>query len=106
MGWTTGPISFEATPGPYDAFHALNSGYRTPVHNASVGGQPNSRHMWGDASDLKDNSGTLTELTALNEFAIAAEADYTEPESVVCPSGKNCGHAHADWRRHPGLYAP
>ena len=29
------------------------AGYRNPVHNAKVGGSPNSRHMKGEAADIK-----------------------------------------------------
>ena len=29
------------------------AGYRNPVHNAAVGGSPNSRHMKGEAADIK-----------------------------------------------------
>jgi len=31
------------------------AGYRNPVHNANVGGSPNSRHMKGEAADIKVN---------------------------------------------------
>lgn len=31
----------------------INSGYRSPVHNASVGGSANSQHMLGEAVDFK-----------------------------------------------------
>lgn len=30
----------------------IASGYRSPQHNAKVGGAVNSRHMWGDAFDV------------------------------------------------------
>lgn len=30
----------------------INSGYRCPAHNASVGGASGSRHMEGDATDI------------------------------------------------------
>lgn len=30
----------------------VNSGYRCPVHNANVGGVPNSQHVDGTAADL------------------------------------------------------
>jgi zinc D-Ala-D-Ala carboxypeptidase len=32
---------------------AVISGYRSPQHNADVGGAPDSRHMYGDAADLE-----------------------------------------------------
>lgn len=30
----------------------INSGYRTPAHNAAVGGEPNSAHLRGLAADI------------------------------------------------------
>tara|TARA_R110001592_G_scaffold270403_1_gene536860 strand:- start:386 stop:745 length:360 start_codon:yes stop_codon:yes gene_type:complete len=32
---------------------SINSGYRTPDHNAKVGGTPNSSHLKGLAADIK-----------------------------------------------------
>ena len=32
---------------------SINSGYRTPEHNAKVGGTPNSSHLKGLAADIK-----------------------------------------------------
>lgn len=31
----------------------VNSGYRSPEHNASIGGVKNSRHVLGQAADIK-----------------------------------------------------
>jgi len=30
----------------------INSGYRSPAHNARVGGSPNSQHLKGNAADI------------------------------------------------------
>lgn len=44
------------------------SGYRCPVHNAAIGGAPNSQHMYGAAADVA--SGLLTEPEARSEGAV------------------------------------
>lgn len=31
---------------------SINSGYRSPAHNRSIGGSPNSRHVLGKAADI------------------------------------------------------
>ena len=31
----------------------INSGYRSPSHNAKVGGSPNSQHLAGKAADIR-----------------------------------------------------
>jgi zinc D-Ala-D-Ala carboxypeptidase len=36
-----------------DIIFEINSGYRTPEHNKSVGGSPTSSHLKGYASDIK-----------------------------------------------------
>jgi hypothetical protein len=36
----------------YGAPVTINSGYRSPSHNASVGGAPNSQHLLGTAADF------------------------------------------------------
>lgn len=41
------------------------SGYRTPLHNAAVGGAPTSRHIYGDAVDViadADGDGAMDDL--------------------------------------------
>jgi hypothetical protein len=89
----------------YGAPRIINSAYRNPVHNAGVGGAPNSRHIWGDASDLRNETGTLTEWQRMYDMAGPgyANADYREPSTGPC--GLAC--THADWRFHdsPGDYA-
>ena len=64
----------------------VNSGYRTPSHNASVGGVSSSRHQYGDAFDITPSTATLAALDAACD---AQGADYV---------GVYTGHIHCDWR--------
>ncbi len=45
----------------------INSGYRSPSHNAKVGGNPRSRHMYGQAADVRCPGLTPDELGRLAE---------------------------------------
>ena len=78
------------------AAYPLNSVYRSPAHNIAVGGAANSRHVYGDAVDMRNQSGSYADWSYLIVAAQAAGADYTEPTSLPCHT--NC--AHADWRVH------
>lgn len=69
---------------------ALDSGYRTPTYNSSVGGSAQSRHMFGDAADLY--AGTSTVGGQLQAAAAQAHASYIEPWTN--------DHVHADWRNY------
>jgi hypothetical protein len=71
----------------------VNSVYRTPAHNAAVGGAQYSRHLFGDAVDA--DAGTQALWNALKAAADSAHADYIEPQSQ-----SGLGHVHADWRGH------
>lgn len=81
--------------------HAVNSGYRTPAHNASIGGAPNSAHMAGVAVDVDNNSRTLAEYNNFVTAARQAQAFYVEPTSGHC--GLSC--THADWRTSTYSYS-
>lgn len=79
----------------------VNSGYRNPVRNANVNGRPNSRHLYGDAADLNNNSyPSEDEYWTMVNAGWAAGADYVETPDLAC--GYQC--AHADWRFHGGSY--
>jgi hypothetical protein len=89
----------------YGSARTMNSAYRNPKHNAAVGGASNSRHLFGNAGDLNNNSystscGTgsacLNEWQKMQDAAIAANRDYLEPSNGPC--GYKC--VHADWRNH------
>lgn len=47
----------------------INSGYRTPEHNAKVGGAKNSLHLQGKAADIRKVEGlTIDEMANLAEM--------------------------------------
>ena len=84
----------------YGGSRIVNSAYRNPVRNANVGGAQNSRHMYGDASDLRNNSVTQQEWDSMVTAAENAFASWIEP--VNGPCGLGC--THADWRYVTGGY--
>ena len=76
----------------------LNSVYRNPARNFSVRGAPRSRHMFGDAVDMRNVTRTVQEWNSLYKAARRARA-FT-PEGLDGPCGIGC--VHADWRYIPG----
>ena len=46
----------------------INSAYRSPEHNAKVGGSPKSQHLLGKAADI-----TIESLTPFQVFALIEE---------------------------------
>jgi N-acetylneuraminic acid mutarotase len=101
----------------FGASRIINSAYRTPSHNAAIGGAQASRHMLGDAVDLQNqmcqNGNQCSEagiqqwvemVTAaggveksdniVNVNSTGAKASFIEPRSGPC--ALNC--THADWR--------
>ena len=83
----------------------LSSVYRSPSYNKSLkkrGYKPaaNSRHMFGDAVDVLNQSHTPHEYEALLTAARNAKASWWEPVDTLCALG--C--FHADWRQSPGPF--
>ncbi len=64
----------------------VNSGYRSPAYNASVGGVTHSRHMYGDAADMSPSAVSLDRLADLCD---AEGAGYIGMYSTF---------VHCDWR--------
>jgi hypothetical protein len=82
----------------YGSARNTNSVYRNPVRNSVVGGIAQSRHMSGDAVDLRNESRTEVEWQTMYDLAAPgfANADYREPRDGPC----GIGCVHADWRYH------
>lgn len=69
----------------------INSGYRSPQHNAAVGGVPNSDHLTGDAVDY---TGSPAAMRKLYQWALQQHFPYVEPWGQA---GGN--HVHISFRR-------
>jgi hypothetical protein len=105
----------------YGNSRIINSAYRSPAHNAAVGGTQSSRHMLGDAVDLQNqtcanSNQPCTSAAGIEEWVrmvnaaggqvsdinqnpvtlsnTGAKASFIEPKSGPC--GLWC--THADWR--------
>ena len=64
----------------------VNSGYRRPAYNSSVGGATYSRHMYGDAADMYSSA---VSLNSMKNHCNSLGADYV---------GMYSSHIHCDWR--------
>jgi hypothetical protein len=109
----------------------INSGYRSPSQNATAGGSPTSRHMWGDAIDLQNQAhasgpptdcnprwpnppspnttnACLTQYHKMvqaawgNDFGVNAGAAWVEPWYPPFTCRYNC--VHADWSNVRGSF--
>lgn len=69
----------------------IESGYRTPWYNASVGGSKYSRHMYGDGVDVRAR--TQAQWNTLNAIFAAERPAYVES---YAEGGRH--HWHGDWR--------
>ena len=68
----------------------VTSGYRSPVHNAKIGGSPSSQHCLGKAADIRPtsfNKENLDKLYLICEKYFEAVGD-----------GRNKGFIHVDTR--------
>ena len=72
----------------------INSGYRTPAHNASVGGAKTSRHMVGDAADISVRN------MAPADVYCATEVLVRQGRMMQGGLGAYQTHTHYDTRGH------
>lgn len=68
----------------------ITSGYRSPKHNAKVGGSPSSQHCLGKAADIRPSKSTKEKLDKL--YLICEK--YFE----AVGDGRNRGFIHVDIR--------
>lgn len=80
----------------------MNSGYRSPAYNQSIGGAQQSQHMYGTAADINVVSDTEAEWLLIRAAALNADPDFVE--QINDPCGVEC--VHADWRHHSGDWRP
>jgi Peptidase M15 len=96
----------------YGSSRIINSGYRDPAQNGPHGGVLSSRHMFGDAVDLRNQTCPSSQVACAPagiaewqsmvdaagdiELGTGALADFVEKADGPC--GYNC--THADWRYH------
>jgi hypothetical protein len=74
---------------------ALTSGWRSKEHNASVGGSPNSFHLYGQAYDFSGDKAKMREFAAwAKKTGLFAE--------VIYESKGHYDHVHVAWRPGAG----
>jgi hypothetical protein len=74
---------FEAFPGVF----LFSSGYRTPAHNAAVGGVPDSFHVKGFAGDFYPNDGNFAKyksgvISILDRFGFELIDESKKPNAA------------------------
>jgi hypothetical protein len=69
----------------------IESGYRTPWYNASIGGSKYSRHLYGDAVDVR--AGSYAQYSTLNSLFAPEAPSYVETWAEAGGT-----HWHGDWR--------
>lgn len=77
----------------------INSAYRPPRYNRLGPARSiarGSRHMFGDAVDLRNESQTLEEWILMRDAARQTSPGYVEPVDGPC----KLACTHADWRNH------
>jgi len=68
----------------------VNSGYRNPLHNASIDGSAKeSQHIYGKAVDMQTSKSSWDEYSKASKSCNACR----EPSGL-----SGWGHVHADWR--------
>ena len=73
----------------------ITSGYRTPAHNAKVGGSKSSQHLLGRAADIQVAGTSVEDVAA---YAESLMPDWGGVGRYPVKAGRTTGWVHVDTR--------
>ena len=75
----------------------ITSGYRTPAHNAKVGGAKSSQHLLGRAADIRVEGVSVEDVAA---YAESLMPDWGGVGRYPVKAGRATGWVHVDTRQN------